>query len=195
MEINEEDVERALATLKQGGVLVFPTETSYGLGCDATNPQATERIMRMKDRPRDQALSVLVSDRAMVEVYGKVDPVLESIIGKHWPGPLTIVFPTTNPFLSPDCVHGGTIAMRISSHPIAQRLVTALGKPLVATSANVHGHSAAYSIEEARKQFAQRDDGPDAYLDGGVLSEVPASMIIECVKGEIVVHRMGSFKL
>ena len=85
--------------------------------------------------------------------------------------------------------------MRISSHPIAQRLVTALGKPLVATSANVHGHSAAYSIEEARKQFAQRDDGPDAYLDGGVLPEVPASMIIECVKGEIVVHRMGSFKL
>ncbi len=187
--------ERALATLKQGGVLVFPTETSYGLGCDATNKEATARLMHMKGRPSEQSLPILVADRAMAALQGAIDPVLDAIVDRHWPGPLTVVLPNANPALSPDCVVNGTVALRVSSHPAATALVQAFGRPVVATSANVHGLPSAYVIKDAQEQFSQQTDQPDFYLDGGTLPNVPASMIIECVKGEIVVHRKGSFKL
>ncbi|MEK7108165.1 MAG: L-threonylcarbamoyladenylate synthase [Patescibacteria group bacterium] len=195
MPLRDQDMERAIATLKNGGVIVFPTETSYGIGCDATNAHAVARIMQIKRRPADQSLPSIVADRAMAAAYGTIDPALEPILSVHWPGPLTVVLSNPHPSLAPHCLHHGTVALRISSHPTAHALVQALGRPVVATSANVHGLPMAYTVEEARRQFAGQEDQPDVYLDGGVLPEVPASMIIECVNGEIVVHRKGSFKL
>ena len=174
---------------------MFPTETSYGLACDATNHDAVERVIRIKDRPDNSPVALIVQDIDMAHWCGNIDPALETFTGRHWPGPLTIVIPGANDTLSPFCLRGDTVGVRVSSHPVAQALTEGLGKPIIATSANVHGKPAAYTVEAAKEQFEGKDQKPDYYLDGGELDPVPPSMIIELVNGEVIVHRQGSFKL
>lgn len=195
MQPSAEQMQEALEVLRSGGVVVFPTETSYGLAADATQHAAVERIMRIKQRADEMPVALIVADQEMVEWCGMLSPELRTLTSRHWPGPLTVVIPEANPALSPYCLREGTVGVRISSHPVAHALTAGLGKPIVATSANVHGQPAAYRVENARAQFAESADQPDVYLDAGVLEPQPPSMIIEMVRGEIVVHRKGAFKL
>ena len=195
MELDHKQMQEAVDILKEGGVVVFPTETSYGMAVDATNHDAVARVMKLKARPDHMPLALIVKDLEMARWCGTVDPELEQFTERHWPGPLTIVVPDANMELSLHCLRDDTVGLRVSSHPVAQALVHGLGKPIIATSANVHGQPAAYTVAEAKAQFAGKEDEPDMYLDGGTLDEVPPSMIIELVNGEVVVHRQGSFKL
>lgn len=187
--------EEAIAVIQSGGVVVYPTETSYGIGCDATNKAAVEKVAAIKGRPKKYAMALIVPDMETAKWCGTVAPAVEAFASRHWPGPLTILLPDANEALSDWSVQNGTVGVRVSSHPVALALAKGLGKPLIATSANVHKKPSSYSIEEAFKQFSQGDVQPDGYIDGGRLPEVPASMIIEWSDGEIVVHRQGSFKL
>jgi len=195
MSVTKAQLEEAIRQLKQGGVVIFPTETSYGIACDATNHQAVERVMRIKQRSDTMPMALIIADMSMAQWCGQLDPALEELAKRHWPGPLTVVVPNANRDLSPLCLRDGTVGLRISSHPIAHALTEGLGKPIVATSANRSGCPSAYSVAEIQEQFANQQDQPDLYLDGGTLEPSPPSMIIELVNGEIVVHRQGSFKL
>ena len=193
------DINEAIALLKEGGVLAYPTETSYGLGCDATNHDAVARIMKMKKRPSGLTMPMLVSSVEMAKGCVKIEGEVERLANKHWPGPLTIVFDTDCDKLAPDLIRDGTIAIRVSSNPAAQKLVEGLERPLVATSANLHGVNRitppSYALAEVVAQFEDEDDMPDMILSSGRIKEAPPSMIIQYVDGEIVVHRKGSFKL
>ena len=183
------DIERAILILRDGGILVFPTETAYGMGCDATNAKAIDRLMRIKGRPSDQSLPVIVDSIEMAMQYARMTATEETLCKRHWPGPFTLILHDISPELQTDHALRNEVGMRVSSHPVAQALVEGLARPLVSTSANVSGQPTCYRVQDVKKQFAQNVEHPDDYLDVGALEERPVSMVVEIVNGEAVVHR------
>jgi L-threonylcarbamoyladenylate synthase len=169
-----DDVERAVTALERGGVIVYPTETLYGLGVDATAEAALARLGSLKGRDRNKPVSVLVASRAMLdEIADAVTGVAERLIEEFWPGALTLAFPA-KPHVSKALTGGGgTIAARISSEPIVERL----RRPLTATSANSAGVPAAADVAAARAYFGTR---VDVYVDGGRTLGGPSSTLIDC---------------
>lgn len=184
------DLDRAVAALERGGVAVYPTETLYGLGADATSEPALRRVTALKGRDRGKPISVLVASRAMLSnVVEALSGIADRLAGEFWPGALTLVL-RARPEVSTLLTGGsGTIGVRISSHPLAQTLVERLGRPLTATSANPGGLEAPVEVEEARRYFAS---GVDAYLDGGRCPGGPGSTIIECLADVPVLLREGA---
>ncbi|MDH5298770.1 MAG: L-threonylcarbamoyladenylate synthase [Desulfobulbaceae bacterium] len=165
-EIAVADLAAAVQVLRQGGVVAFPTETYYGLAADPFNPAALARLFRLKQRPLAKAILVLIRDRGQLPLLASGVPApFQPLMARFWPGPLTLVFPAV-PTL-PRLLTGGsgTVAVRLSSHPLAGRLLAAFGGPLTATSANLSGQPAAASAHQVRAQF-----GPavDCILDGGL---------------------------
>lgn len=187
------DIKKAVEILKAGGVVVFPTETAYGLAADATNEKAVRRVFAIKGRGKEKTFPMIAASTAMVEKYAILSPVLKKNVKNNWPGPLTVIIPThSKNELSKGVVRGKTIAIRVSSHPIARELSRRLGRPIVSTSANLSEQPACYSIRAAKKQLG---DQPDFYLDVGALPKRKPSTIVTEKNGEIVVLRQGSIKI
>lgn len=150
---NEKNIKEAVALLKNGKVIVFPTETSYGIGCDATNQEAVNRIFKIKNRDSNKPLLIVVPTVDMAKKYLQWNKILESLAGKYWPGALTIVGQRRmdGELAEGVAAEDGTVAVRVTAHPIAKAFSGEMGKPLVATSANVSG---AGDIFEAKELFA-----------------------------------------
>lgn len=169
--------ERALEALRAGGAVVYPTETLYGLGVDATDDEALQRLVRLKGREPGKPVSVLVSDTAMLErVAASISPAAERLMRRFWPGALTLVLPAA-PHLSDVLTGGtGTIGVRHSSHPLATALVAALARPLTTPSANPAGAPPPRTIDVARSYFG---DGVDVYVDAGELPGGVGSTVVD----------------
>jgi tRNA threonylcarbamoyl adenosine modification protein (Sua5/YciO/YrdC/YwlC family) len=187
------DGEAALAALRQGRIVVYPTETLYGLAADAANDGALERLLALKGRDASKPISVLVESRAMLDgIAAAVPDAAERLIAAFWPGPLTIVLRARED-LSPFLTRGrGTIGVRISSHPVAQSLVVRLGRPMTSTSANPGGLEPAMDIGEARRYFGET---VNVYVDGGRLQPSGGSTVVDCSGGRPVVLREGAIPL
>jgi len=180
--VSPEATEEALHILAAGGVVAHATETCYGFACDLTNPAAVEKLFAIKNRPADQPVSALFPSIEEAKKYVEWNDRAEALAAKHLPGPLTLIlplhkdalpiFPNPNPLPS-------TLALRISSHPLAMELVARFGKPLSTTSANLHGRPSPYSVPEIEQQFASAAAQPDLILDSGKLSHTPPSTIID----------------
>jgi len=194
--LEKDEIRKAVEMLRNGGVVVFPTETAYGIAADATNSRAVEKVMAIKGRVAGKAPPLIVADLKMAEKHALLSPIFDQLISKLWPGPLTIVSPIRKEStLSPLVVQDNTIAVRVSSHPIAHALSQALGVPIVATSANLAGEPACYDIESIKKQFNSQLLQPDLYLDDGVLPMRQPSTIIAEKNGRIVVLRQGEIEI
>ncbi|MGH7826145.1 MAG: L-threonylcarbamoyladenylate synthase [Candidatus Binatia bacterium] len=185
-----ENFARAVDALKQGEVIVFPTETLYGLGADALNRDAIDRVFKLKGRDRQNPIPVLVADEEMLlNLVSEVPSAARKLIESFWPGPLTIVLParqgTPEPLLNLD----GGIGVRISAEPIATRLVRSLGRPLTATSANPSGQQPAPTVEEARRYFANQIE---LFIDGGALGSRTGSTVIQVFGGTLKIIREGA---
>src|SRR3989338_4641680 len=135
------ELNRAIEHLKQGGVVVYPTESSYGIGCMASNAAAVARVFALKRRPLEKILPLIIGSVDEAKRLITWSPIAEKLAVEYLPGPLTIVAPATAAgkqlapgILAPD----GTIALRVSPHPIARTLVEAVG-PIISTSANSGG--------------------------------------------------------
>jgi L-threonylcarbamoyladenylate synthase len=179
----------AIAALQRGDVIVFPTETLYGLGADALNVTAVERVFHLKGRPAANPISVLVADRAMLGgIVDELSPLAEKLITQFWPGPLTLVLPAKKGISKHLINTSGGVGVRISSEPIATHLVRELGKPITATSANPSGKNPARSIEEARRYFSGQIA---VYIDGGELHSNVGSTVAEISGDRIKVIREG----
>jgi L-threonylcarbamoyladenylate synthase len=147
------DLDEALAVLRGGGVVAYPTETYYGLAVDARDEGALERLLALKGRGADRTISLIVADRAMVEsLCAEIPRRAIELMEAHWPGPLTLVLPA-RPGLPPALVGEGGVAVRCSPHPVAAALVAALGAPITATSANRAGQPPARTPAEVRAAF------------------------------------------
>lgn len=149
----------------QGGVAAFPTETFYGLGADARNEEALQKIFQLKGREENKPLLLLIGDRDWLSgLVRNIPPVAGRLMEKFWPGPLTLVF-EASPRLSALLTGGtGTVGVRLSPHPVAQTLIQAVGRAITATSANLSGQPSASVAAEVFRALGNR---VDAILDGG----------------------------
>lgn len=176
------NVARGAEVLRAGGLVVFPTETVYGVGADATNPRAVARIFAAKGRPQFNPLISHVLGLSDAEGHGVLHPTARALIEKFWPGPLTIVVPrrADSPIAELACAGLATIALRSPSHPLARDLLAAFGGPVVAPSANRSGHVSATTAAHAAADLA---DAVDLILDGGA-SEVGLESTIVAIDAE-----------
>jgi L-threonylcarbamoyladenylate synthase len=184
-----EDLAAALAALRRGEVVVFPTETFYGLAADALNPAAVERVAALKGRAADSPIAVIIANRAMLaDIAAEVPPAAEKLIARFWPGPLTLVLPAKKNLPAPLVNAEGKIGVRVSSHPVAARLARDLGRPLTATSANPSGKEPARTLAEARAYFTGK---LDVFLDGGALAGKIGSTVAEIAGERLKIIREG----
>ncbi len=171
-------MEKAAEVLLDGGVVAFPTETSYGLGASVKRLQALERIYEIKHRARSKPLLVLVPDISHLEsLAAEIPAVAFTLIERFWPGPLTLIFRAKPGLSRPLCASTGKIGVRISSHPCARTLLRLIGHPVTATSANMSGAQSAATAEEVAR--ALKDPAPDMILDGGRVPGAPPSTILD----------------
>ena len=182
------------AHLARHGLLGYPTETVYGLGC-AAESESLERLAVLKGRQKGKPFLLLVSSRAMAEAAGLVfPPAAHALAEAFWPGPLTLVLSGGEGKL-PDALRGPEkgIAVRHTSHKAMARLIELLNQPLTSTSANVPGQPPAPGAEQLvalfRKSF---DAGELMVLDGGTLGNVPPSTIVDCTTRQPALIREGA---
>lgn len=174
----------AAGIVKKGGVIVFPTETSYGLGCDATNKKAVAKIYALKKRPTNKPLPVIVCSVSQVQNYAVLSPVARRAVKRFMPGPLTLVVPLKQKLP----VSKKTIAFRISSNSFARSLAHYANAPIVSTSANLSGEEPVFSFDEAGKMFGGK---ADLLVDAGNLPKCKPSTIVDLTGDEPVLVRPG----
>lgn len=189
-----DEIANAARHLLADGVVVFPTETFYGLGCDPRRPLAVARIFSLKGRDPLRPLPLVAGSRRQVELAA---PGWEAIQGAaalaeaFWPGPLSLVLPAS-PVLAPGvAAPDGTVAVRWTSHPAAASLAVAVGFPIVATSANPSGARAVRTADEAARLVADFDLW---VLDGGATRGGSPSTIVDLHEGGFRVLRSGALK-
>ncbi len=176
--LDKDLIERAARILREGGVVAFPTETSYGLGASIRNLEALERIYKIKRRPKDKPLLVLIPDISHLELLAaEIPEVVKPLAERFWPGPLTLIFRAKPDLPWPLCASTGKVGVRISSNPWAKALLEAVGHPITATSANVSGAPPATTAQEVAE--ALKDPAPDMILDGGRVPGMPPSTILD----------------
>jgi L-threonylcarbamoyladenylate synthase len=185
-------IDAAVAVLRMGGLVAFPTETFYGLGAAASCESALARIFRAKGRPDDKPLLVLVSSVAMAEMVADVPPAARALMARHWPGALTLVM-RARPEVSALITAGtGTIGVRHSPHRIPSALVERLGTPVTAPSANRSGASPPTT---ARDVVDGLDAELDMVLDGGRTVGGRPSTVVDVTVSPPLVRRQGAVVL
>ncbi len=180
----------AARILRAGGVVAYPTEGVYGLGCDPQDAAAVLRVLAIKDRPVDKGLILIACDRAQLDGYVCPDAEMEQRIAPTWPGPVTWLLPA-GPLARPWLTGGSRLlAVRVSAHPVAAGLCRAFGAPLVSTSANLSGRPPAKSARLVRKSLYAR--GLDYLVPGAVGSQSGPTEIRHGISGAVL--RSGSVR-
>jgi len=187
-----EQINQGVKILKSGGVVAFPTDTVYGLGCDAFNKQAVDRVCEIKKRSRDIPFPLLLSDiNQVTEVAEYVSEVAWILMKRFLPGGLTIILPKAAclpDFLNPK---GNTIAIRVPNHKVALALIQSLGGPLIGTSANLTGQPSPVTAQEVKVQLGTR---VDLIIDGGRCPGGIESTVIDVTLGMPKILRQGLIK-
>ncbi len=187
--INENSIKETVNALKNGGICVYPTETCYGLGCDATNEKAIKKLRKIKKMNDEKKISIIVSSLEMIKKYGRVTKRVEKIVNLFMPAPLTLVIRKKKSI--PDILNKDEIAFRIPNNLVALRLVKEFEKPITTTSANITTKPSIYTFDKIRKVFEGK---VDIILDGGDLPLEPPSTIVDMTKRKAEIIREGSMK-
>jgi len=179
----DKTIAQAAIILQQGGLIAYPTEAVFGLGCDPFNPIAVERLCALKQRSIDQGLILIAANFSQVQKL--ITPLSEEILQRAtstWPGPHTWVFPGSE--LVPEWVSGShpSIALRVTAHPIATAICQQFGGAIVSTSANRHGQPPARTANEVR---AMLGDEVDFIVEGEVGGLAQPTPIRDVVSGEV----------
>jgi len=181
-----EELAAVATLLHRGGVLAYPTEAVFGLGCDPHDRIAFERLLALKQRPPTQGVLLIAADFAQVERYIELAAVPAGVMQQvraSWPGPSTWVFPRSSEV--PGWIAGAHvgIALRVTAHAPAAALCRAFGGALVSTSANPHGQPPARSVQTVATYF---DDGLDALLDAPLGGQASPTVIRDALSGAII---------
>ena len=186
-------LDAAAAVLEAGGTVAFPTESFYGLGADALDPEAVARVFRIKGRAESNPVLVLVDsvERALSLVAGAGTEV-RALMARHWPGPLTLVLPA-GPTVPPAITAGtGTVGVRVPGHPVTLALLRAAGRVLTGTSANRSGEPPPSCAEEVARQLPGL---VDVILDGGPTAGGAGSTVADCTVWPPRILRQGPVHL
>lgn len=177
--VTEETINQAAEILKQGGVIVFPTDTAYGVGGDYQNQETISRILELKGRT-DKKFTLVAASIEQVEEFFTLEGIAREYARQYWPGPLSIVVDEQ-------------FSIRVPDNEIIKAIAEAYGKPIIATSANKTGAEPPYTIEEAKQQLGK--ENVDLWIDGGPLEHRPVSTVIRITEGRLECIREGAIKI
>jgi L-threonylcarbamoyladenylate synthase len=184
------DIAKAAALVKKGGILAYPTDTVYGLGCDPHNPQALKKAMAIKGR-RKKPFPILVASPGLADGIAVMDPQAKALASEFWPGPLTLVLRPRIRFPNQLTLGQRTIAVRCPKSPIALKLIRKCGGFLTGTSANLTGQPPCTSAQMVRRSLA---DLVDAVLDGGPSPRRTGSTIVRIDSRGVIILRKGPIR-
>lgn len=179
-----DSIQRAVEVLQQGGVIAYPTEYCFGLGCDPANSGAIERILKIKGRHKQQGLILLAADIAQVEQQAELhsSPMVDEIM-LSWPGPVTWLLTPRAHVSDWVCGQHQTVAIRVSAHATAHALCAEFGSVIVSTSANRHGEEALRTTAAVREVMGNE---VDYVVDGPVGNSLQPSQIRDGKNGEVI---------
>lgn len=186
---NKEGIEKATKVVINGGIVVFPTDTVYGIGCDPYNKKSVDKIYLIKHRPKTKPFPILAYSIDVVSEIVEFDKDSKKIANRFWPGPLTLILKLRDKKLKESLNLNEKIAIRV---PNNQCLLSLLknSKLLIGTSANPSGESSFTKSKDCYQRIREYD----VFLDGGDIKGGEESTILEMVKGKPIIHRTGMLK-
>lgn len=203
----EQILKTSAQAIKQGKVLICPSDTVYGLICDARNERAVKRLFEIKKRPLEKAIALFVKDIKMAKEFAQIDRSQEAILKKLWPGKTTVILKRQKGCQLPKILFAGTkvIGLRMVTHRLLNALLKQLNFPLAETSANISGQPASTKNKEVLAQFKNKPPTtfgtkvvggqPDLVLDAGNLKPSLPSTVIDLTSKKIKVLRKGAVKI
>lgn len=184
------EIERAAGLIRAGGVVLFPTRCLYGLGADALNKEAVDRVFQIKDRPPDNPILVLIGHvDELSRLAKRVPTAARKIMDRFWPGKVTIVFDALDRIPFNLTAGKGKIGVRLTGHPSASALVKAVNRPITGTSANVSGRPGCSNIAHLDPEIAGRID---LIIDAGPLKGGSGSTVVDVTGDRVRVLREGA---
>jgi len=190
IQIDLKRVREAVAILQNGGIVVYPTETVYGIGCDPLNREACGKVNRLKKRNQSKPFILLADSLKTVEKFaGHIDTVTRKLAGEFWPGPLTMIIRPVQSL--PGHLYGpsGGVAFRVTSCPVAAILSREFGQPVISTSANITGSKPVIRYKDAVNTFGKL---ADIILENTEKPEGKPSTVIDLTSSEPEILRIGS---
>ena len=184
---NKEGIEKASQIVSQGGIMIFPTDTVYGIGCNPYNKEAVEKIYKIKSRDIMKSVPVLTYSIETAEKIVEFDQFTKKIVEKFWPGPLTVILKVTDKKIKESLNLENKIAIRVPDHKCTLELLKKCNF-LVGTSANISGDFPYTDPEECLKNL----ENYDVFVDGGIITSKGESTIIEIENEQIKIIREGS---
>jgi L-threonylcarbamoyladenylate synthase len=189
VDCNDEGIRKSVEIIENGGVIIFPTDTVYGIGCNPYDANAVKKIYEIKSREKIKSLPVLASSIQIVKQISIIDEFTENIIKKYWPGPLTLILKLKDKNLKKSLNLEDKIAVRIPNSECTLKLLNKCNL-LVGTSANVSGDSSFTDPQECMKNVRNYD----VFVDGGTITSKGESTIIEIENEKIRIIREGALK-
>ena len=198
---HQEIISQSLLVLRSGGLVVFPSDTVYGLLADSTNPKTIDKLLYFKQRPMGKAISVFVADKKMAEEYviiskldsNEINQNANNIIKNLLPGPFTIICNSRHKTDSRLEAENGTLGIRIPDYPLIAELLNQFGKPITATSANVSGNPPVHSISALVKSLSKKKKSAlNLVVDAGILPKNKPSTVIDTTTGQLRTLRIGN---
>ena len=188
---NSKSISQVVDVLKKGGVIIYPTDTIYGIGCDITNPKAIERVCQIREMKTNKAnLSFICSDLSSISQYTKpLDNVTFRLLKKSLPGPFTFIFQASGQVPKLLSSKKKTVGIRVPDNNIARAIVEMLGNPIVSTSIHDDDEVIEYSTDP-ELIYEKYGDVVDLVIDGGYGKNIP-STVVDCTTGEFEIIRQG----
>ncbi len=185
----KEDINKALKVLEEGGTILYPTDTIWGIGCDATNPEAIEKIFKIKSCDREKSMLILVDSPGRVERYVEEMPDIAWDLIEVANKPLTIIYSNAVNLPGNLLANDGSIGIRVVNDKFCQQLITRLKKPIVSTSANFHNRKTPLNFEEIDQEIVDSVDYVVQWRQNETKKASPSSIISLGPNGEVKVIR------
>lgn len=184
------NLNKAIKIIRNGGIIIFPTDTAFGIGCRIDDRQAVARLFRLRRRPSEKAVPILVASIEMAEKYAIISPSGEDLVKKYWPGGLTIV--VNNKEVPSKVIGGGkTVGLRMPNHSSALMLIKKVGVPIIGCSANFAGEATPYNMSDLNPELVKLVD----FVLSGRTSIKKSSTVVDCSNNKLKVLREGAVKV
>lgn len=191
--VDNTSIQKAISIINSGGIVVFPTDTAFGVGCRIDNVEAINRVFKIRNRPMMQPLPILVSSlEQSLAYYHSPSDIVRHLMETYWPGALTIVdYCKKNVVLSPIRGGGETVGIRWSNHSVPQVLIEAVGVPIVGPSANFHGKPTPFTFDSLDPNFIKLVD----FVIPGECRGQLSSTVVDCTTDPYTIIRQGAIVL
>ncbi|HVZ67112.1 MAG TPA: L-threonylcarbamoyladenylate synthase [Patescibacteria group bacterium] len=185
-------INKSIKVVKNGGIIIFPTDTAFGIGCRVDSPSSISRLFKLRRRPKEKAVPILVSSIKMAEKYAEITPTARKLMEKYWPGGLTIVVKCREEKV-PELARGGgkTIGLRMPKHETTLAIIRSVNNPLIGCSANFAGESTPYKMSDLNLDLISKVD----LVVRGRTSAKIASTVVDTTGKDIKVLRSGAVKI